>query len=123
MRDGLRAPRPSSARAGLDRLGTPQPNEIDGDERSSPGRRDDRGWKRSTAVAGIVVLRRGQRYRHSAEKGHIHSQNTTTAEFCPNRDEDIDYALRLLRAGVPVELHQWPGTFHGSQAIQSAQVS
>ncbi|WP_280492843.1 alpha/beta hydrolase, partial [Nocardia asiatica] len=46
-----------------------------------------------------------------------------TAEFCPNRDEDIDYALRLLRAGVPVELHQWPGTFHGSQAIQSAQVS
>ncbi|WP_040786320.1 alpha/beta hydrolase [Nocardia pneumoniae] len=46
-----------------------------------------------------------------------------TAEFCPNRDEDIDYALRLLRAGVPVELHQWPGTFHGSQAILSAEVS
>ncbi|MGK8525142.1 alpha/beta hydrolase [Nocardia asteroides] len=46
-----------------------------------------------------------------------------TAEFCPNRDEDIEYALRLLRAGVPVELHQWPGTFHGSQAILSAQVS
>ncbi|WP_280343175.1 alpha/beta hydrolase fold domain-containing protein, partial [Nocardia abscessus] len=23
-----------------------------------------------------------------------------TAEFCPNRDEDIDYALRLLRAGL-----------------------
>ncbi|WP_245671730.1 alpha/beta hydrolase [Nocardia amamiensis] len=46
-----------------------------------------------------------------------------TAEFCPNRDEDIDYALRLLHAGVPVELHQWPGTFHGSQAILSAEVS
>ena len=46
-----------------------------------------------------------------------------TAEFCPNRDEDIDYALRLLRAGVSVELHQWPGTFHGSQAILSADVS
>lgn len=46
-----------------------------------------------------------------------------TAELCPNRDEDIDYALRLLRAGVPVELHQWPGTFHGSQAILSAEVS
>ncbi|MEU2124454.1 alpha/beta hydrolase [Nocardia niwae] len=46
-----------------------------------------------------------------------------TAEFCPNRDEDIDYALRLLQAGVPVELHQWPGTFHGSQAITSAEVS
>lgn len=46
-----------------------------------------------------------------------------TAEYCPNRDEDIEYALRLLRAGVPVELHQWPGTFHGSQAIRSAGVS
>ncbi|MFF8671851.1 alpha/beta hydrolase [Streptomyces sp. NPDC015242] len=46
-----------------------------------------------------------------------------TAELCPNRDEDIAYALRLLQAGVPVELHQWPGTFHGSQAILSADVS
>ncbi|MEW2530531.1 alpha/beta hydrolase [Streptomyces sp. NPDC047071] len=46
-----------------------------------------------------------------------------TAEFCPNRDEGIAYALRLLRAGVPVELHQWAGTFHGSQALLSADVS
>jgi acetyl esterase/lipase len=46
-----------------------------------------------------------------------------TAELCPNRDEDIEYALRLMRAGVSVELHQWPGTFHGSQAILSAEVS
>ena len=46
-----------------------------------------------------------------------------TAEFDPNRDEAIDYAQRLLQADVPVELHQWPGTFHGSQAILSAEVS
>ncbi|MFI6688835.1 alpha/beta hydrolase [Streptomyces sp. NPDC050485] len=46
-----------------------------------------------------------------------------TAELCPNRDEGIDYALRLLQAGVPAELHQWPGTFHGSQAILSAEIS
>ncbi|MEU4541064.1 alpha/beta hydrolase [Streptosporangium sp. NPDC023825] len=45
------------------------------------------------------------------------------AEFCPNRDEDVAYALRLLEAGVSVELHQWPGTFHGSHAILSAEVS
>src|SRR4051794_8649256 len=35
-----------------------------------------------------------------------------TAEFDPNRDEGIDYARRLMQAGVPVELHQWLGTFH-----------
>ena len=47
----------------------------------------------------------------------------TSAEFDPNRDDAIGYAQRLLQAGVPVELHQWPGTFHGSQAIVSAEVS
>ncbi|GGZ28353.1 hypothetical protein [Streptomyces poonensis] len=42
----------------------------------------------------------------------------------PYRDVDITCALRLLRrAGVPVELHQWSGTFHGSPAIMSAEVS
>jgi acetyl esterase len=46
-----------------------------------------------------------------------------TAEFDPVRDEAITYALRLLQARVPVELHQWPGTFHGSQAILSADIS
>jgi acetyl esterase len=46
-----------------------------------------------------------------------------TAEFDPLRDEAITYALGLLQAGVQVELHQWPGTFHGSQAIVSAEIS
>jgi acetyl esterase/lipase len=46
-----------------------------------------------------------------------------TAEFDPLRDEAIAYAVRLLQAGTSVELHQWPGTFHGSHAILSAAVS
>jgi acetyl esterase/lipase len=39
------------------------------------------------------------------------------------RDEGINYALRLLEAGVTVELHSYPGTFHGSTLIPSAAVS
>ncbi len=31
------------------------------------------------------------------------------------RDEDIDYATRLLQAGVPTELHVYPGALHGTQ--------
>ena len=29
------------------------------------------------------------------------------------RDEDVDYALRLNQAGVPAELHVYPGACHG----------
>jgi acetyl esterase len=29
------------------------------------------------------------------------------------RDEGLEYGRRLLEAGVPTELHCWPGTFHG----------
>lgn len=38
-------------------------------------------------------------------------------------EEDFDYARRLLRAGVPVELHVYPGGFHGFQWERSAGIS
>ncbi|AXB43439.1 alpha/beta hydrolase [Amycolatopsis albispora] len=33
------------------------------------------------------------------------------------RDEDVDYARRLWRAGVPAELHVWAGAYHGFDRI------
>lgn len=47
----------------------------------------------------------------------------STMEFDPLRDEGIQYALRLLQAGVAVELHSYPGTFHGSALLPGAEVS
>jgi acetyl esterase/lipase len=48
-------------------------------------------------------------------------------ELDPMRDQDIDYAVRLLQAGVSVELHSHAGTFHGSvefaqEAASSARI-
>jgi acetyl esterase len=37
----------------------------------------------------------------------------TVTELDCLRDEGLEYARRLLAAGVSTELHCWPGTFHG----------
>ncbi|HVB92332.1 MAG TPA: alpha/beta hydrolase [Acidimicrobiales bacterium] len=47
----------------------------------------------------------------------------STAENDPLRDEGILYGLRLLQAGVSVELHQFPGTYHGSALVTTAAIS
>jgi acetyl esterase/lipase len=38
-------------------------------------------------------------------------------------EEDLDYARRLIRAGVPTELHVYPGAPHGFMLLRSAEVS
>jgi acetyl esterase/lipase len=47
----------------------------------------------------------------------------STMEFDPLRDEGLIYAMRLLEAGVSVEVHSFPGTFHGSSLVPGAAVT
>jgi len=38
-------------------------------------------------------------------------------------EEDIEYARRLIRSGVPTELHVYPGAFHGFDMIPDAKLT
>jgi triacylglycerol lipase len=38
-------------------------------------------------------------------------------------EEDVEYARRLLRAGVPTELHVYPGAFHAFNIVPDARVA
>lgn len=38
-------------------------------------------------------------------------------------EEDMEYARRLIRAGVPTELHVYPGAFHGFPMVADAKVA
>ncbi|GER90501.1 esterase [Dictyobacter vulcani] len=38
-------------------------------------------------------------------------------------EEDLEYARRLMRAGVPTELHVYPGAYHGFRMVADARVT
>ena len=38
-------------------------------------------------------------------------------------EANLDYARRLTRAGVPVELHLYPGAYHGSDMVADARLT
>lgn len=51
------------------------------------------------------------------ELGWLPATLITCSELDPLRDEAIDYALRLMWAGVGTELHVFPGTCHGFDSL------
>jgi acetyl esterase len=77
----------------------------------------------------------GDRYQRGADDVPYHaaparaedlsglpSAYISTMEFDPLRDEGVEYALKLMRAGVATELHSFPGTFHGSSIFSTTQI-
>jgi acetyl esterase len=56
----------------------------------------------------------------TAELTGVASTLITCSELDPLRDEAVDYALRLLWAGVATELHIYPGTCHGFDSLLPA---
>ncbi|WP_170847228.1 alpha/beta hydrolase [Mycolicibacterium fluoranthenivorans] len=62
------------------------------------------------APAGAVVGRRD-------DLAGLAPAFISCAELDPLRDEAVDYALRLMWAGVACELHVFPGTCHGFESL------
>lgn len=63
-----------------------------------------------SAAAGAVPA-------HAADLSGLAPAFISCSELDPLRDEAVDYALRLMWAGVPTELHVFPGTCHGFDSL------
>lgn len=70
---------------------------------------DDRGDVSAYAAPG-----------RAADLGGLPPTYVMTAELDPLRDEGIEFATRLLAAGVSVDLHQFAGAFHGFDLFPTA---
>ncbi|GAB3247404.1 alpha/beta hydrolase [Nocardioides dilutus] len=85
-------------------------------------------WSPSQAAASWRLYLAGRPADQYAAPGRAEDLSglppayVVTCELDPLRDEGIDYATRLMAAGVPVELHCWPGVFHGVQVVPDAAI-
>jgi acetyl esterase/lipase len=100
---------------------------------------DDRQQTESSQLAGLPVwTKESNEFGWRSYLGKLHGSKKVPATAAPARataselaglppafvsvgtadgflDEDVDYALRLNKAGVPCELHLYPGAPHGYQ--------
>jgi acetyl esterase/lipase len=100
-----------------DRCITPSSQELDGDGT----------WDRTSNVVAWTALlgetRGGPGVSPYAAPARAEDLSGLPATFIDVgsvdtfRDEAIDYAARLSRAGVSAELHLWPGGFHGFDEV------
>jgi acetyl esterase/lipase len=83
-------------------------------------------WKHYLSGGSLVDGKEGIQYAAPARAEDLKGLPTayvSTCEFDPLRDEGLDYAQRLLQAGISVEIHHYPGTFHGSAMVTEAAVT
>ncbi|WP_099022862.1 alpha/beta hydrolase [Mycolicibacterium palauense] len=83
---------------------------FDGPATAQMWRHYGAGGAGATVPAAAVPARAG-------DLAGVPAAGITCSELDPLRDEAIDYALRLMWAGVPVELHVIPGTCHGFDSM------
>ncbi len=105
---------------------------------------DDRQSTASSQMEGLPVwTRRSNEFGWRSYLGELYGRDDIPATAAPARaedlsglppafvsvgtvdgfrDEDIMYALRLNEAGIPTELHVYPGLCHGYQLAQDAPI-
>jgi len=85
-------------------------------------------WSRVQAIKSWEYYLGGKpadRYAAPARAGDLSglpSAYVVTCELDPLRDEGLTYAMRMLAAGVSVELHSYAGAFHGAMLVPTAAV-
>lgn len=94
--------------------------------RSSHAISDGRVWNREANLVGWNAYLAGEAGRegvdsYAAPARAVDLSGLPPAYICVGTmdlfvDEDIAYAQAMLAADVPVELHVYPGAFHGSQS-------
>lgn len=86
-------------------------------------------WSRPQAQASWVHYLGGQQADQYAAPARaedltgLPAAYVLTCELDPLRDEGIRYAARLLESGVSVELHNYPGAFHGTTMAQGSAIA
>lgn len=80
------------------------------------------GWRAYLGPAGGTADCRAAPAR-ATDLARLPPTYVSVMTFDPLRDEGIEFAQRLLAAEVPVELHLFPGTFHGSNLLHRATIS